>query len=347
MLFSYQDIISQAKKIQERYVEYVQEYGMPYYCPEKGVGWAITPNARHRTLDANSNQLGFRKTISDENDVLDLPKISFWGSSIVEGCELLDEYTWLWRLQEKMKGDFAICNGGVSAYGTDQAFLRFKQRFQDVKPKVAFLGYATTDLLRNLSIERMFLMKQGGEFLFLKPRYIISPEGQLELIVPSETNYENLADVLQEAQTKSLLKRYDPFFVRCSLLRQLHYHLLRKCGIDAGLPKEDKLKEEALQIVWGIFKEFMGFCSENDIEGRILFLPIYKGLNQSGSDFDTLIQKLYDANYPYVDLREIFVHREKYAIDELYEPKNHYSRLSGEWISSYLANYIQGTWGNE
>lgn len=30
-------------------------------------------------------------------------------------------------------------------------------------------------------------------------------------------------------------------------------------------------------------------------------------------------------------------------LDELFEPKNHYSKLSGECISNYLVNYIQKT----
>ena len=344
MLFSYQDILSQAKQIQERYFEYVRKYGTPYYIPQKDLGWGIAPNAQHRTLKANSNQLGFRKTTLNESDVSNLSTISFWGCSIVEGCELPDEETWLWQLQEKMKGKFAICNGGVSGYGTDQAFLRFKQRFHDVKSQVAFLGYATTDLLRNLSIERMLLMRHSEEYLFLKPRFIML-SGQLELILPPETNFQNLVDVLQQTKTKSFLKQYDPFFVRCCFSEQIKYHLSRKCGLDVTLPEENSLKVEALQIVWELFKEFFRFCSDNNVDGRILFLPMYRGLNQSGSDFDFLMQKLDENNYPYVDLRKVFINLEKYHEDDLFQPKNHYSALSGEWISNYLAEHIEHTWG--
>ena len=61
----------------------------------------------------------------------------------------------------------------VTGYGSDQGLLRLKKRSTRDKPDIAFLSYATTDLLRHVNVYRTFL-HHGGDFPFLKPRYAIN-----------------------------------------------------------------------------------------------------------------------------------------------------------------------------
>ncbi|MAF95441.1 MAG: hypothetical protein CMM60_06775 [Rhodospirillaceae bacterium] len=245
-----------------------------------------------------------------------------------------------------MKDRFVIYNGGVSAYGTDQAYLRYTKRFDDIKPEMSFLGYATTDLIRNLSIQRMLLMGHSDEYLFLKPRFVLK-SNQLELISPPETNFENLTDVLKSPETKRLLKQYDPFFEKCSILKQLIAITIRQCGFNIKIPlRIKKLRAEALRIVFGIIKKFIEFSRQRKTDGIILFLPIFRGAYKTGNDFDTLIHMLDRHGYPYVDLRNVFSDIERHDMEDFLTPKNHYTRLSGDWISDYLSDYITRRIGN-
>ena len=129
---------------------------------------------------------------SDEgNAVL---SIAIAGNSYVHGDESLDEDTWVWQLQDAFQGQGIVHNLGVSAYATDQSYLRIKEFAKSTKIDVAVLALTTTDIYRNLNLCRAFIMNDKEVPLF-KPRFSLN-NGELEQLDVVACEADFLSDKL-------------------------------------------------------------------------------------------------------------------------------------------------------
>jgi hypothetical protein len=119
--------------------------------------------------------------------------VAMFGDSFVWGDEVNPEETIANRLSELL--NCRVANYGVSAYGTDQAFLRFRDRIQDDAPNV-ILAFYPHDILRNVT--RYYYLLGNGPLYSFKPRFTLTEEGRLKLVpIPLST-----AD---QAQDRSLV----------------------------------------------------------------------------------------------------------------------------------------------
>jgi lysophospholipase L1-like esterase len=69
------------------------------------------------------------------------------GDSFTFGDEVLDEETWPARLQQRLQ--VPVINGGVFAYGLDQAVLRATLLLEKYQPRVVLLAFIGHDVIRN------------------------------------------------------------------------------------------------------------------------------------------------------------------------------------------------------
>ena len=95
-----------------------------YYIYDYKLGWKINKNSKHNSLPYSSNQFGNRKITTKNNNKN--KNIILIGDSMVHGDEVSDEHTWASILAKKINYKYNLINLGVSGYGSDQAFLRFK-----------------------------------------------------------------------------------------------------------------------------------------------------------------------------------------------------------------------------
>ena len=122
-----------------------------------------------------------------------------FGDSFTYCDEVGDEDTWENRLAEHLQGD--VFNFGNGGYGTDQAYLRFKEDFSKVRAPVAILGIVTENINRCVNVHRRFYFAKTGICL-TKPRFLLTDDG-LELL----ENPLGSADDLRLLQDPSFLRK--------------------------------------------------------------------------------------------------------------------------------------------
>lgn len=113
----------------------------------------------------------------------DLPedgiRILFLGDSMVAGFEVQYEETFCALiaklLSEKLGRRVEVVNAGVRGYGTDQAYLYFRERGKTLRPDLVLHWLSENDLLDDITIHRMRRM-------FGKPAFVEDGDGELKLV---------------------------------------------------------------------------------------------------------------------------------------------------------------------
>jgi hypothetical protein len=117
------------------------------------------------------------------------PCVALFGDSFTFGFEVPPEHAYGNVLAELL--GCRVANYGVGGYGTDQSFLRFRDRIRDGAP-VAVLGHLAENAIRNVNRYRGFLTGLPHGF---KPRLLLGERGELELVPLPTLTREQLADV--------------------------------------------------------------------------------------------------------------------------------------------------------
>jgi len=107
----------------------------------------------------------------------DRPLLSTFGDSFTFCDEVKDHESWQTVLAERLQAD--VYNFGNSAYGTDQAYLRFRQDFPRTRTPLVTLGFLTENINRLLNVYRKFYFDRTGVPL-TKPRFSLEA-GRLRL----------------------------------------------------------------------------------------------------------------------------------------------------------------------
>lgn len=147
--------------VEGKYEEYLREH-------DPNLGWpAVTPSPMY---DASGSR-PVPAFAEPGNECMAL-----YGDSFVYGDEVEDVFAWGNLLSQKL--DCRVANYGVVGYGTDQAYLRFKQSRRPVPP-VTILGIFPHNVMRNVNQYRYLLA--GGHILGFKPRFVLE-NGSLRLV---------------------------------------------------------------------------------------------------------------------------------------------------------------------
>ncbi|MCG8591463.1 MAG: hypothetical protein MJE66_19380 [Proteobacteria bacterium] len=111
--------------------------------------------------------------------------VALYGDSFTWGDEVGPEDAYGNVLAERL--GCRVANYGVPGYGSDQAFLRYRDRVGDGAP-VVVLGHFSENVIRNVNQYRGFISR--GDF-GLKPRFVAEPGGGLRLVpLPDLTEAE-------------------------------------------------------------------------------------------------------------------------------------------------------------
>jgi hypothetical protein len=150
------------------------------YDPD--TGWAPRPGGRSGPFHANADGLRDERDFPEEATPGVL-RVAIFGDSYTFGDEVAFADTW----GEHLEADLAargvpaeVLNFGVSAYGMDQAYLRWKQIGRRFHPDVVVFGLQPENALRNLNVFRSLYFHNTGVPLS-KPRFVLR-EGGLEPI---------------------------------------------------------------------------------------------------------------------------------------------------------------------
>lgn len=127
--------------------------------------------------------------------------VSLYGDSFTQGGDAsAPERNWGNVLSRRL-GCY-VANFGVGGYGTDQAYLRFRENSRDTSPLV-ILGVHPADVARNLT--RIRDLENRQKWFALKPRFILDAEGNLVLIPIPDLTEQQYQQVIGERSGRFVL----------------------------------------------------------------------------------------------------------------------------------------------
>ena len=122
---------------------------------------------------------------------LDAPCVTLFGDSFTYSEQVDDEHAWGDVLARQLH--CRVANYGVGGYGTDQVLLRSKG--VEALGRVAILGIHPENVLRNVNQYRGFM----GDWMYtFKPRFLLEPDGELQLIPLPTLEEHELALLLKD-----------------------------------------------------------------------------------------------------------------------------------------------------
>ena len=241
------------------------------------------------------NKYGYRHTPEGLKYKNKKACIAIFGDSQGYGLDVTDEEAWSNILSHKMQ--CKIENYSVPAYGTDQAFLRFKK----IKPKAdtVIITFIDDNLRRNFI---QFWDLQLGEIYLerTKPRFIFDHDGNLKFIPLPINNYQDLEDINNwhfdnifkhetfipnSAKYKSALRPYK-FAYSISLTNSIFKYYITKFRYNNLISKTILAKfvdkrihfntasQESIKLQAAILREFVSSCSMNHKRCLILRLSM-------------------------------------------------------------------------
>lgn len=257
--------------------------------------------------------------------------VSLFGDSFTWADEVSDEEAWSNVLSKRL--GCRVANYGVRAYGTDQAFLRFRERQRSDPARVVILAHLSENIVRNVT--RDFDLLYGKTKYGLKPRFELNEGGELELQPLPRWTREEFAKVNDDPEGMLpgdlvLIPRFR-FPYTLSLLRALQGPRL---GTTLGVPYYARFYEPdhplgALAITAQILA---AFCQEALTRGQtplVLLLPTQMDLaryRETGSwTYAPLQEALELRGTPFFDggppLAEVFGSEGE---DAIFAPHHHY-----------------------
>jgi hypothetical protein len=282
--------------------------------------------------------------------------LSLYGDSFTQGGEVDHEYAWGHVLSQQL--GCRVANFGQGGYGTDQAYLRFKQNGRD-EARVVALGHLPENILRNVT--RCRDLYTYTMHYALKPRFVLDGDGRLELIpIPrlSEDEYLRFLGVkspqlildheyfhpggpggvtrLQPPFTYAVLRNLGHFRMRAALMRRPpHVEFYAPDHLAGGLP----LTAEILR----------SFARDAERDGRhpvvILFaskldLMLHRRTGEWG--YQPLLDLLDRVSLPYLHLGPPL---EAYLADrelgEFFKPMGHYTEEGNRVVADIVHQYLR------
>ena len=136
------------------------------------------------------------------------PILSVFGDSFTHSDEVEHHETWAEAVAFLLKGD--VFNFGGSAYGIDQAVLRFERESKRVATPFVILSFTGIDLGRCLGSFWKF-QHPIGNFPLTKPRFTVEEDRLFFHPNPAQTA-ETLAAAVQNPSFVEQLGQGDPFY---------------------------------------------------------------------------------------------------------------------------------------
>jgi hypothetical protein len=175
------------------------ENAMARFDPE--LGWSYIPNqsvtqnfgSEGRPVTMNLNEIGARVGDPGRHFNSTSPTVLFVGDSYTFGHGVTYEESFVGQFEAKSGLPFQVVNLGVQGYGTDQALLDLKRRFENFNTKAVVYTFLIDHVRRNDNADRRLLYRDA-KFLGTKPRFALRRDGTLEE-VEKPRRYEEVTEL--------------------------------------------------------------------------------------------------------------------------------------------------------
>jgi hypothetical protein len=330
--FVFQGVFYDPSVVTQNYDEYLEKRDIK-------LGWRPppAPNAWSTAADGTRHDPGF--SIDAQ------PCLSLFGDSFTWSDRVADKDAWGSILSAKLK--CRVANFGVSGFGTDQAFLRF--RSFPPKGGVAFLNHLSENIMRNVN-QFLNLIYPSNEFDF-KPRFV-DRNGGVELVPIPEVAAPDIQGFLKDPALYLPNEYFLPdgpsgiqaikFPYSLVLLKAIfqNHHVYTKL---TGIPRYAEFyrpehPSHGLEVTYGILRSFAREAAARGQIPIVTFVPTCGDLayfNTTGVfPYDRLTKMIAAQNIRYIDFGEQIAKRIKGS-----PPKNLYRGTCSSY-SGYHFNEV-------
>ena len=165
-------------RISEQVAEYQENLGQVTLIYDASLGWKFRPNSTRHHGEFTINSAGLRSEREyDIQPPADTLRIALFGDSFTAGDDSTDEAAWshLLEINLNLAGiRTEVLNFGVSAYGMDQSYLRWRYQGVEYSPDIVVFGLQAENLDRNVNVFRQLIHPLGPPFS--KPRFVLIDE---------------------------------------------------------------------------------------------------------------------------------------------------------------------------
>lgn len=317
------------------------------------LGWRYRAGYRSARETINAQGLRASRTYPARpgSDVL---RVGAFGDSFVYCSEVTNEESWP-VVMERLFPRFEVLNYGVGGYGIDQAYLRYRAEGGDLAPHVVLMGFVADDLGRVVNVYRRFI--STTESPLFKPRFVLSPSGDLQLVA---TRVPNLAAYTRYLEQPHAIREiggldhwYEPLIYENALydwsalvrLASTAWIRVRRRYLDEDrLVRNGQFNEAstAFAIQLKLFQQFASDVRQSGATPAIVFFPDRSSLRQSLAGWAPVYRPLAIATsrsgIPTVDLADAFVRAaERHGIETVFTLGGHYSPAGNELVARSLA----------
>jgi len=265
---------------------HVQRERFTFYAPER---YAVDDDDLEKLASYHDPTLGWKKPypspFGERPREREYPSalLATFGDSYTHCDEVEDDETWQTYLSRSIGQ--TVYNFGVGGYGTDQAYLRFREDYPKVRTPVVALGFTSDNIKRVVNVYRKFFYRNTG-IPATKPRFVLE-DGGLRLIENPIRSVDELPRLKDPAFLRTLgrhdlwyNKDDDPvlrFPYTAILFHRGFWREVRHSGeIDDVDPRpwEDLWQHpDSRQIMFRLFDRFVADAREWQAEPIVMILP--------------------------------------------------------------------------
>jgi len=341
-------------QLRVRIDEYIENEKWATIMYDPWLGWAPSPNRVWQEGSGNYsvNSDGMRATRDYTREpARDTLRIAVFGDSFTEGKEVADEHTWPQHVERRLTkaGIRAeVLNFGVSAYGMDQAYLRWQRLGKAFAPDIVIFGLQPENLKRNVNVFRQLLNPPGMPFS--KPRFALI-DHELTLLNSPTLPPDQLIATFQDFARKPLA-RWEYYYGgrqaagqwwTFSWLANFFSNRLGSHHEDPGIYSQGS---EGGELGWAILSAFAADAQAQGSLFVVAHLPLRSHLIRRFEGRDPPYKSLLDygrASYHYIAMEEHF--HPPHVERTYWGPQAHYGAeltpLVGQVISDWIVDCLR------
>lgn len=279
------------------------------------------------------------------------------GCSFTLGEEVEDEQAWVWLLDAALD-DHEFANLAMSAYGLDQALLRYRRDGRSLAAEEVWLGWLPAASLRLLTVYRGAQRHWTPTPIF-KPRLRLSAEGRLELVpCPARTPADAYRLLSSQPAFLEALGTTDHWVARAPLAyapagsHWVHDSALGRLGLTLherrGRDHVAWLRDEESELPRLLLAIVTQLAAETRADGarlRFLVLPQRDDLEQLRANrqpyWNSITTQLQAAGIEVLDCGPALLAAGALEDDGFWAPSNHYSARGNAVVAEHLRSVLR------
>lgn len=337
----------------------------PCFRYDPDLGWSTNPGTRcHKGQyiydTAGVRALSVRRKLAPRA-APGVLRIGLFGDSFTHGDDVNLDATWGHVLEQELKAQGVaaeVLNLGVSGYGIDQAFLRWRKHGKPLGLDMVVLGFQSENMLRNHNMIRVLYFWRT-QLPFTKPRFVIQPDGELTVLNQPAVSPEELPALLADLEHWEA-KEHDDFYVAAHY-EPRWWHGSRLLGFLAGWNDHhvgrlwDVEQRRYYQVDGApaaltakILERFKGEVESSGASFHVLHLPKRIDLEHLAEDSRSLwyadLREVLAGRHPWVETEAaLLAGVEQSSVDAMYNGSDHYSVDGNRAVGRALAQALLAT----